>query len=290
VYRSALSTRWEEELIEGGRNPMQSAVVQRTLAGIQRDHRGADAAARAAAPKTLVLTPSLLGELRPYALVGPGALPLSLMLWAAANVGVYGLLRPNEFLSVYRKRGAAVSAAQVTFYVAEGSDRVRDLFPVGAPLPAANEPDRFTLALGPTKADQRGENPPLVIAARPAVTALWRWMHERRDGGGRPEGPVFQMPGQHHLSCKALCSYVAAWTQSLHGGPLPLVTGRTFRQGGASGLHGSGASHADTQERGRWRSARMVYVYSSARSKAERAAITSRAMVPAPYAAGLSSR
>ena len=289
VYRSGLSTWWEEALVQGARNPTHAVVVQRTLAGIQRDRRVPEALARRARPVTMELTPSLLGELRPYALVTAGAAPQAIMRWAAANVGTYGLLRPSEFLSVYRNRAAAVTAAQVTFYAAAGSAQVRALLPTGAPLPPALLPDRFTLALGPTKADQQGANPPLVIAAHPAVAGLWRWMHVRRDLGGLPDGPVFQVPEERHLSCKELCSYVADWAQALHGGERPHVTGRTFRRGGASGLHGAGASRADTMQAGRWGTGAMVEVYSSARSKADRAARVSRGMAPTPHGAGRSA-
>lgn len=41
-------------------------------------------------------------------------------------------------------------------------------------------PDRVTIKLGPSKTDPTGIAPPRVIAACPAVAALWRWFHARR--------------------------------------------------------------------------------------------------------------
>jgi len=250
-YRSAAGRWWADSELSDRANPFTSPPCIRVLKGIARERAPIERAARNAAPTALSLTHQLLAELEPYALVGPLAQPLARMLWAAANLGVYGLLRPNEMLGSPTHRDRALTPNQITFFAQPGSAVVQGLLPRGADFIAHPLPDRFLLDLGPTKADQLGTNPPLSIAARPAVQALWRWMHTRRDAGARGDTLLFRTADGPPLSCETLTTTVARWAQMLNGGPLPLVQGRTFRRGGASGLLASGAAIPDIMAAGR---------------------------------------
>jgi hypothetical protein len=274
TYRSALSTSFEVAL-GAGSNPLEDPRISRIIKGIKRDKLPGELAKRRTVGRTLELTASLLAELAPIA--GGDGSAQDIMRWAAACIGSYGMLRPSEFLGVQKNRAAALCTSEVLFYAQAGSQKRVRLCPPGALLEQYAQPDRVALDLGATKADQFAENPPLVIAAAPAVQALWRWMHLRRDLGGA-DGPVFTVPhGEGPLSCKDLCAHVRDWVSIATGVLVPKVTGRTFRRGGASAMLASGATRPDIQEAGRWRSPAMVDVYSSASAKRERAVMDSRA-------------
>jgi len=198
------------------------------------------------------------------------------------------MLRPCEFLGVRKDRSQALRISDVTFFARAGSQEKVDLCPPGELAEQHDEPDRFSLWLGATKADQLAENPPTVIAAAPAVQALWRWMHLRRDLGGE-DGPVFAVPGgSGQLSQAELCRYLGEWIAVATDGTVPKVTGRTFRRGGTSSMLASGAARADIQKQGRWKTASMVDVYSSAAAKQARAIIDNRAKGAAAIAASVS--
>lgn len=275
TYRSALSTAFEEAL-GTGTNPLDDPAIGRIIAGIKRAKLPSELAQRRDAPRKLELTAELLAELAPHA--GTDGSPQDVMRWAAACVGSYGMLRPNEFLGVAKKRSNAVRVSEVAFFAQAGSAKRVGLCPPGAALEDYDVPDRFSLDLGATKADQFAQNPPLVIAAAPAVQAMWRWMHLRRDLGGCP-GPVFAVPfGSGSLSCKELCEHLREWATVATGEPAPKVVGRTFRRGGTSSMVAGGASRDDIRRAGRWKSDGMVDTYSSAASKQARAILDSRAL------------
>jgi hypothetical protein len=64
VYRSALSTAWEEART-GGTNPLHAPEVRRLIDGATRELRLADDEKRKARPVTLALTPSKLYAIEP---------------------------------------------------------------------------------------------------------------------------------------------------------------------------------------------------------------------------------
>ena len=286
TYRSALSTWRSEELLSDAPNPLLSTAVTRVLKGAQRELRPQEEAQRAAAAPTLVLSAQDLHNCGRFAGVGGGAQPRSLMLWAAANLGVYGLLRPNELLGSPAHPERVPTPAMVVFYAREDSEEVRALCPLGSVWGATPVPDRFTLALGPTKADQAGRNAPHGIAAAPAVRALWRWMHVRRAGGARTQEPLFSLAGEAPLSLSALGAAITGWCQAAGIEPARF-TGKSLRRSGASLLTASGASLADLMAQGRWRSAEMPALYSDAGSKRARALRASRAMAPSALPGGV---
>jgi len=279
VYRSALSTWWAEAL-QPGTNPLQHPLFTRLMDGIARDKRPTEAARRAATPVTISLTPVLLAEMERMGAGARGTPPEDLMRWAACNLGTYALLRPGEFLGVHKDRGSALRADSVTFFAADGSQRKTALHPHGTDVDLHPFPDRFSVALGATKADQAGKNKDVVVAAPPAVAALWRWVHMRRDCLS-DDDELFRVPGSLPLSQAALTRHIAFWCAAVTGdATLPKVTGRCFRRGGASGLMAAGASDSDIQAQGRWRSAAMPAVYSDAASQEQRRVSVSRAMAP----------
>ena len=113
-------------------------------------------------------------------------------------------------------------------------------------------PDHFTIALGPTKADQRGTNAPIAVAARPAVLALWVWMHKRRDLTPHPElePQLFRVPGSPPLQLPELMEAIADACE-YSGRPPPHLSGR---RGGASELMAAGAARPIMHAAGRWSS------------------------------------
>jgi hypothetical protein len=290
TYRSALSTAWEEAGVQGD-NPLRSALVDRITLGASKLLKDRDMAARAAREVTVELTPTLLAQFHPYVVEASGQAgarePLAAtglaMVWAAACLGVFGLLRPNEFLYVGQKASKALLADAITFRAAPNHEAQQGLLPRGSVVTAASVPDRFEVALGATKADALGRNGRLIIAARMAVEALWRWMHVRRDAGHAPHAPLFVQENGMALASRKLLVQIATWYARLTGVE-PKITGRAFRRGGASDMLRAGASIPDIMAAGRWRSPAMVGVYANAEARRAAAAAASRALNPLPRA------
>ena len=278
VYCSSLSTWFLEATLSDAPNPLMSTAVQRVLKGIDRHHRAAEMQARADKPTTIELTPSLLRRLEDVARPD-GCGPDDFMRWAAALTGTYGFLRPSEFLGSHQHRSRALRVDQVRFFATATSPLPCSLLPPGASVDSYAFPDHFTLALEVTKADQKATNEPVPVAAAPAVRALWRWMHMRRDLGLADSSPVFCLPSGAPLACTALTRSVTSWLTQL-GVVAPVVKGRTFRRGGASALMASGAAQSDVAAAGRWRTQRMAEVYSNDASKRARRLEMSRRMAP----------
>lgn len=281
TYGAALRSWWAEETLSDERNPFASKAAERVLKGAIRVRRTAEAAQRKAGtdrPRTLALTPALLHEARPYLFSGARSPRAARMLWAAACVGVYGMLRPNEFLGAYRARDRSLRASQLAFFARAGSNAAAPLRSFSSCLLPGNIPDRFTLQLGVTKADPLARNAPHAVAAEPAVRALWEWLHERRETGDtRPE--LFTLPDERPLSVNRLCKALKAALEGA-GHTVPRLTGRCFRRGGNSGALAGGASLQSIQRMGRWRSVSMVERYADDAALEERALAASRAMAP----------
>lgn len=291
TYRSALSTAWEEAGGQGA-NPLQAGIIERHLRGASRILLSRDLAKRAARERTIDLTPMLLGQLLPKleeslrTAMGTHN-PVPLLCWAAACFGVYGLLRPSEFLSVgYARYTSFLSAGAVRFYAAPGLLLETGLLPPDHDLQDYPVPDRFSFALGPTKADQLARNDRVVIAAPMCVQAVWRWMHARRRWGHAPEAPLFVCEDGKALSRPQLIKQLQDWLVPVLG-YAPKITGRCFRRGGASAMLQGGAAVPAIMNAGRWKSAAMVGVYASKEAQRARAAEESRAMDPPEFAASV---
>lgn len=275
TYRSAISTYHAESAWGHLPGPTESPMIQRVMKGITVKLRAADAAARAALPPTTDLTPALLADIEATA---RGDTPASIMRWAAACTYTYGLFRSSELLGSPQHRERAITAAQVTFYMLADSDRRALLLPVGTDVTAYAAPDRFAIRLGATKTDAAGSAPPRVIAAPPAVNALWRWFHARRDEGAA--GPLlFHARGESPLQMPQLLDYLELHRAAAGAGDGRL-TGKTFRRGGASALVAGNVPRADAAAAGGWRSESMLEVYANQAAKNQRAIAVSRSMAP----------
>jgi len=274
-----------------GNNPLQDAFVERLVRGATKLLLTRDLAAREARAVTLELTPSIIQQFLPFALeVSDGAggagraTPATahpMCCWAATCLGVFGLLRPNEFLYVGQTQNGVLPASAITFRASPLHEAEQGLLPRGAAIADASVPDRFEVALGATKADHFGRNGKLLIAARMAVEALWRWMHARRDAGHGPHAPLFVLGNGQALASRVLLKQVGEWYARLTGAT-PKLTGKAFRRGGASAMLHGGATIPEIMEAGRWKSPAMVGVYASKEAKRARAAAASRALNPVP--------
>jgi len=282
MYRSALSTLWEESTARGD-NPFQSRQMGRLVRGAARELLGHDQAVREERGEQVSLTPAMLiaigARISASSCTFGEDSPESCMMYAAACVGVCGLLRPSEFVGAYSLAGRALTAAAVTWYAMPGGQEAADLLPLAHRVGDYARPDRFALRLGVTKADQLATNPPLVIGADFAVWALWQWMHARRAAGHSAHDPLFVYHAGRPLSCSALLAWLTA--QLVRAQLLPagaVLKGRSFRRGGTSALLAAGADVPSIMSQGRWKSAGMVGIYSDAASKRTRALLESRAM------------
>lgn len=278
VHRSALSTAWAEAAataspMVSGDNPLQSSAVSRLLDGAAKVLRETDAAKRADRAVTVSLTPELLARCpAPQSLAPRDARAIA--RWAAAHVGVYGCLRPGEFLG----DGAALRAEGVQFFNAAGLslDLARSCWDARS----KDKPVTAKLKLGPTKADQFARNAPVLLAAPAPVAALWAWMHARRAAGAAPEGPLFAIPGEHTLSIPEMNRVVTDWLELVTGEQIK-VTGRAYRRGGASAIVGAGAPIPDAQLAGRWATPRMPMVYADEAAREAKALAVARSLDPA---------
>jgi hypothetical protein len=282
VYRSAVGSYWRLGTLSGAAPPSESPVLALVMRGLERQAAPAAAARRAEASPASELTPAVLASLEAHAAPYAGnAAPL--MRWAAAHVGVYAVLRPSELLGSPVHPERALTPGAFTFFSA--SDLPVPLLQRGAAPSLANLPSYCLLTIGASKADQLGRNKPKVIAARPAMLAIWCWLHRHRALEGGPGSPAFWVPGEAPLSIRVLTSWLAELHAAAHP-HLPLAlrfTGKGMRRGGASGLLESGAPRPDIATFVKWRSgARMVETYANDSAKLRREIAMSRAMAPAP--------
>jgi hypothetical protein len=271
VYRSAISTLHEESAYNHLPNPAQHPVVTRFMKGVVRVKRKEENVERAttSASDSIELTPAIIREIEPHATqdIDQRDMPK----WAAACMGVFGLLRPNEFLGSPAHPERRMRVSQIKFHTRSGIE-----VPVpaaGSPAAADAPPHHFAIALGGTKADPLGTNPDHIVAARPAVVSLWRWMIERAAAdrrsvalGFESDPWLFNLPRDRTLTLPSLVRFLQDWLEAMGHGR-PKIAGRAFRRGGASGMVAAGASRPDTMAAGRWRSAAMVDVYTNRAAK-----------------------
>ena len=282
VYRSAISSWYTRGTLSDALPPGQSTAVELVMEGITRARRDTEQAARAEKrAKEPPLTPLMFAALkRGCRDTGPEAL----ILFAAAEVAIYGFLRPSEFLGQPGKREErALRWSQVTFFADEAGLRRVD-FDLG------NEPPHhFILKLGATKADQAGNNDPIVVAAAPAVKSLWAMRHWACARSPRPVFVFTQHEAPHaFLTEAALCRKLTEWgrrTRILLGEER--IVGKSFRRGGAAGALAAGASVPELQAAGRWRSAAMPALYAGVSatqtaSQAHRMQVSKRMAPAAP--------
>lgn len=288
VYRSALRSWWAQYDFSGAADPLDSSVVAQVLKGGERHCAAQELAVasftgqRQQYKPPFEITGEFLEEIKVF--YGRGDMePHACLLWAAACVATYGLLRPSEMLGSQQHRDRALMPAAITWFRDEHTLEVRGMLPEGTDTHCRivdSCPDRFTIDLGVTKTNQQGVPRPKMIAARPAVLALWMWVHKRRAARPREGDRLFQHPDRRPLSITTLTASIVQATRAvLHRDIRP--TGKSFRRGGATTLANIGASGPDIQGAGPWRSPAMIGVYVSAAAQEASAARVSRAMAPA---------
>jgi len=285
VYRSAVSSWCRRGTLSDAPPVGASTAVSLVMQGIINSRRPAENAQRARDRESqAALTPAIYQRI----VAATPCKPLSnIMILAAAAVGLYGMLRPVELLGSPQHRDRALQLSDVVFYIDEDESRVAQLAPSLEAALRGRTPHHFTLRLGATKADQLAANSPHPVAAEPAVAALWRWIHLRRDLCP-PAGvdAVFVMPCTWaHLATIALVERLQHWGR-LAGCRDFAFTGRSMRRGGAAALMQSGAPIPDIQAAGRWASAQMPLLYAGADAVRQRQLAISKAMAPAPPGAG----
>lgn len=287
TYRSAVSS-WVTRGTLSDEPPIGASVpVRLVLQGIDNTLRpGESAAAYIKRKEEPGITPEMLAAILQ---VAPGGSPRNAMYMAAAHLGVYAQLRPNEMLGV---RGArekeSIKLSQVTFYMSQQHPVIAEMHKTYLSAAVSPLPSHFTLALGSTKADRFGTNPPKVVAAPSAVAALWYWLHIRREL--RPPAAsseyVFIHPGSwSFLNIQQLMKQLSTW------GKLAGVTsfdfiGRSLRRGGTEALYGGGAAVADVQAAGGWRSATMPALYAGPAGGLQRRLLISKSMEPSSSQGG----
>lgn len=284
VYRSALSTWWCQGTLSDSDNPMLSTACDLVLKGIHRDHFEKDKASRLARAPAVEITAQMLQEIGEMGADAPD--PRSVMMWAAANVALYGFLRPGELLGSYANPKRALRPEQIRWFVPHASASGPSAPAAGAPPP--RRPSHFTIDLGVTKADQAAKNPPKGVAAQPAVDALWAWMQLRRALGPAPGSVLFGLPGEAPLSMGVLLVWLADW-YAADGRPRPRFTGKGFRRGAASTAFASGAPIADIAAQGRWkngkpRPSKMPETYANAAAAEARSLLFNRGLAPSQRA------
>lgn len=265
VYRSALSTMHEESAYGGQPNPVDDPRVARLLKGVARTKMELDAEKRAARVQADVLTPRFLVDNEAYFGVGADD-PHEIMAWAACCLGVFGALRKTELLGSHYYPERRLRHSQITFHLADAAHTV-------AGTPTHYDADllsHFSVALGPTKADPLGKNPPHLIYSAVAIRAMWRWVNIRKKLN-RADLPhlFYDHSTQTHLTIKHLQDFVSRMYKSLSLKP-PKITGKSFRKGAASELVSSGVPNAVGADLGRWKTAAMVDTYATPAAKALR--------------------
>jgi integrase len=198
------------------------------------------------------------------------------MMWAAATLGIYGILRPNEMLS--RHHESNIRVEDIEFYATAGKERLVDLLSPGLLLDEHKWPDRYTINLHITKTDQTGKRPPKVIAAKTAVRAMWTWLNLRQAFGFHHDFVFCQKEGKL-LTMKRLMENIQTGLTSL-GYHDVHITPKCFRRGGASALVQQGLANSDVALVGGWQSANMVNTYASAAAQQARTIAISRRMDP----------
>ena len=248
-------------------SPFDSKLVVAALRGIDKALAPADRAARESRVVTAALEPRQVIRLQGV-LTPRESTDEQVMIWAAALLGSYGLLRPNEFLGSYLHQDRNLRAHQLEFFVQRDTP-----CPIKLAPGSADNPSSVRLRLGATKADQLGTNKPLVLTGSAVVSALWRWSRRRLAYSADAQGgPFFRVEGQRPLSIRTLLTRLETAMRTVDPAWSHRLTGRCFRRGGATELVRDGAAIDDIKAAGRWKSTPMVFTYSEPAAVQQRAA------------------
>ena len=259
TYRAAAST-WCRERGMAGESPFDDFGVARVMKGIERRPR--TRGARGVSRESFAVTTGVLAEIAPVAQSQCGDVTKH-ACWAAAQLGVYGVLRPSEILGskVHPQRGLKVGQIKAGHATS------------GAPT--------LEFHIGASKTDQLGVAPEgaRVISAKDAREAIEAWTKRRAGLSSRTDHLFVDGQGAP-LTSATLTSQVARWIAESRSGESPHVTGKSFRRGGANTLAAAGAPLQDVQAAGGWRSLQALEHYVTANTRRERAIAIGASMAP----------
>lgn len=262
AYSSAVCTWHKWGTLSDGLEIGRSTAVSLVRAGIKKAKKPEEKAAAAAAERPADVTPKVLAKI---VAVAPGTSDHAVMCIAAASVALYGQLRPGELLGSRQHRDRALRLSQVIFW--RDADQLESA-PVGRSVrDMGPTPHHFTIDLGVTKADQLADNEPYVVAADPAVEALWNWLHLRAERRTPSENifteEITRKDGERvwsPLAMAELLRQLTAWA-AIARIDHRNFKGKSFRRGGAAALMEAGAPADLQMAAGRWKVRRMPQLY-----------------------------
>lgn len=243
-----------------------SERIQRLLTGIANSKFASERAAKKLRGQSIALTPEIIAEIMPHLDDHTHAATMRI---AAITLASFGMLRPNELLGSGLHPDRVVLMNCIEFFATPSSKHaIADIGPA--------VPDRYTINLHVTKADQKACNAPTPVAAPIAVAAMHRWFLLRRQLGGTAASNLFEIGGRR-LTGTALVQCIRA-ALILAGYANPLITAKCFRRGGASSLHAAGASPSDIAAMGRWKTQHVAEIYTDDQAREARRVAVSRGM------------
>jgi len=233
VYKSALHTAWQEgaPVAPATPNPMDAPKIKQLLRGIRQDRAVVtqqQRAAKTAAP----LTFDIVRELR-QAYQGSTR---ERTHFASVALAVAACCRPSEVYGSAQHPERALRAHQIHFYADEqGRQRVHATR-AGVALPP---PPFMVVTLEVSKTDQQRKGTQKLVSADTAVAAMWQHCCEHADRG--THALLFTDAQGGRLTTGAAVAELRR-KLTLHGRATlaQQISGRSFRQGGASELSAMG--------------------------------------------------
>ena len=261
TYVAGVRTWWSTESGLNGASPLCDPFCDRVVLGAIKLAKRAASQRNDRRNAPSVLTGSMLLEMEPF--FRSDASPFSLMILAAAMLGVHAALRPSELMGSRQHPERRLLASSIVFYAQRNSKAVvepRTGYEDGVP-------DRFTVNLGATKTDQEGLKAPKPCAVPSAVRALWDWCKLRMRVGTTL--PFLFVCDNEPLTLATLLSELERVHEQQGMGTI-VLGGKSFRRGGTSGAAAAGIPTADLQAMGGWASAAMPSIYTTAEAAQER--------------------
>ena len=246
MYKSALHTHFadQQSFADHAPNPLSHPKLRRLLTGISNAKAAPERATRSTAPSCQPLTFDVVRELRA---VHTELDPREVMMYAAIAFATAAAVRPSELLGSSEYPERALRADQVTFYTSTNE--------VTRPGTDARPATHCVLQLDKSKTNLGMRHEARPVGASEAVQALWRWYLV---SGAHGQNLLFQLPGRRPLTTSALVGHLRRKLKEVGRGGMR-VTGKCFRQGGASTLAALGVPAADIASAGGWAAGSTVW-------------------------------
>lgn len=197
------------------------------------------------------------------------------MLYAAMNLGVYGLLRPSELLGISQYPDRALRRNQIGFYDSTNEEEINRQT---NNLNENNLPQHIRINLEISKTDQIRKGKDVIIAAPLAIKAIWNWCCIR-DKYFSTTDELFKLPNGKRLFTRQLLLHLRYCFKKI-GFPNIYISGKCFRRGGTSSLITAGISTNDITPMGHWTSNNSQKCYISKQAKWNRMIQVSKQMEP----------